>query len=446
MLTRRLFQSGLLHNHSRLLIIGGGAAGVNAALVAVRLGAQVTLVEKNQALFAAQADCNSRWIDPVEQDWPRAHSYSGRWPDAHLDGFVPLGFNAAVGAQVAIRWMTKVNYARLAYGRRLRVKLSTTVLKLEGSSLGSQRKISTLSKSEESESLDSSEYDCVIIATGVIANENIVAHSQPIGTASHFHGIRFWANDRFTDLDYGLPAGNSDSIYVSGAGDGGLKDYIRLTTGQNSAIDVLKRIFDQSHLGKHLESIISNEVLNIEHSAQHALAWNSGPGQDHPILLQVHREYDTLLNEWKVHFSKEWEHAMLELARITLGRNPGRIKLIHRCSHFSNCFPANRLVALLVARFVQSVDGRNYPIFANVSVDAVQPDTPFSGRYQHLCNKLGCWGPSHLIRILHGVTCEPKPYGDQKKTWHTAGGVVLRHGITGNVQVERHILPHTVFV
>lgn len=62
----------------RVTVVGGGFAGLACAAGLGRLGVKVTLLERNEALLAAQRDNHVRFIHPHIHQWPRPGSLSTR--------------------------------------------------------------------------------------------------------------------------------------------------------------------------------------------------------------------------------------------------------------------------------------------------------------------------------------------------------------------------------
>src|SRR5437879_3176765 len=53
-----------------LLVIGAGAGGATAALVASMSGVPTLLVDSAPRPFSVQASCSTRYVDPTQYDWP----------------------------------------------------------------------------------------------------------------------------------------------------------------------------------------------------------------------------------------------------------------------------------------------------------------------------------------------------------------------------------------
>jgi hypothetical protein len=68
-----------------------------------------------------------------------------------------------------------------------------------------------------------SNYSAIIIAK---------SHRHEKVTLNGYQGFAFWESDLFEEPDYGLGPDNTPQIVISGAGNGGLQDYIRIVTRQ----------------------------------------------------------------------------------------------------------------------------------------------------------------------------------------------------------------------
>lgn len=79
-----LFESGALASGRQLVVVGAGVAGLTAAAAAIKLGAQVVVLERGDDILTLFATANgNRWLHPRLYDWP----YPG-WDSA--DAGLPL--------------------------------------------------------------------------------------------------------------------------------------------------------------------------------------------------------------------------------------------------------------------------------------------------------------------------------------------------------------------
>jgi hypothetical protein len=63
-----------------VLVVGAGACGMTVAIGLARQGIDVHVVEPEQGPFHLQRHCESRWLDPVQYDWPMDHWGQEQFP------------------------------------------------------------------------------------------------------------------------------------------------------------------------------------------------------------------------------------------------------------------------------------------------------------------------------------------------------------------------------
>jgi hypothetical protein len=199
-----------LRNSKRLgnyvAVVGGGLAGLSAAIAAQQLGAEVTLFERMPYLMHLQRGCLHRFIHPNIADWP----IKG-WSDSFTD--LPcLNWGADTAARVVenilYQWQ-EVGLSRSRGTARVQERLSHEVIALK--------------HSNDQYILDvypqlpfNKPYDCVILALGFGVER--MPDSVPF--------LSYWDNDNLGRSF--LTSTSSRTWLVSGGGDGGLIDAIRL--------------------------------------------------------------------------------------------------------------------------------------------------------------------------------------------------------------------------
>ncbi len=446
-LTARLVRSGTLASGRRLLVVGGGVAGATTAVLASRYGARVTLIDSAASLFSAQAQCGTRWIDPVQYDWPLPHATAAKWPrelgaKAERPSDPPFGFAAGSARSLARAWASRVAVEQRAPAREFEVELGARGLALsDAGGYLLARYHSARRKLEVSD-----RFDVVVLARGAKRERTAVSGTQVTGQpATNFFGLEFWQDDKFERRGFGLPENGVDPVLISGAGDGGLQDYIRLTTGRRSAMEVFGQLFEPGPEGDALRLHLERVTHEIEHGAQRALLWNATAQQDHPVLQSVHDAYRQLLDAWRDRAPRHWRYAMSALEKVTMHRSPQRIGLLHVCDHFSNCYPLNRLVVMVIAAFVKAkFPDAHGPLLGRSKLSWARPGVR-SGKYEHQCDPKGCWGPRHHVRILVGVTCSTET--DLLANHLPVDGLVVRHGIEQHpgTELRRQLLPHRLY-
>lgn len=80
LLSRALFDFGILEVGSPLLVLGAGGCGVALALSASYHGANVVVVEYEHRPFTTIRKGVYRTVDPTEYDWPHEHWSNGTLP------------------------------------------------------------------------------------------------------------------------------------------------------------------------------------------------------------------------------------------------------------------------------------------------------------------------------------------------------------------------------
>lgn len=442
LLTDSLFRTSILSRGKKLLIAGAGIAGASAAILAARRGARVWLCDPNEFPFSVQSRCHSRWIDPVQYDWPRAHSRRGIWPITGITPSVPFGFKAELSHKLASHWRDELEFESALDDVELHLWNFATVRdrpKKNGLTL-----IATIDVSAPKFDV-TADFDAIIFARGAkneITSVPLVAvnngHVVPI-PGKTFEGVKFWSTDEFQSPDLGLQQYRRGAIFISGGGDGALQDYIRLVTGKNSALEVLKVVLNATDEPKKWADMLARGLAPREEQAHRSMLWSSDRLRGHAILSELHQHYVNQVSSWPRVWLQQNAKVIDALRILTTDRNPERIFLVHECSHFGDSFALNRFVALVLIQFVTLTYGVN-PVFPNSAVRAVAP-YHLQAAHVHQC-KPGCWDERHQVFIERGVTCEsPQPQNSPNP--HDAFGIVIRHGIDSysNARLARDSLP-----
>ena len=223
---RALEQRSLIHQDRPVAVIGAGAAGVTAALYAANQGVPVTLFERDR-LFARHALCRTRWVHPTQYDWPVSHWDAGCFPWSATPAMPLTWHHADFAYDLALEWEIQFmrQYSRLAH--LLTVRMPTTVTNV-------------------TPAVDAAHLARVDWTgpTGVgHANFGMVVRAVGFGEekcyvspAHAYRGFEFWANDPFALSNLGCPA--PPNVLISGSGDGGLQDFLRIVTRCNSALEI----------------------------------------------------------------------------------------------------------------------------------------------------------------------------------------------------------------
>lgn len=231
----------MLNANDRILILGAGATGIAAACAARELR-MVPVVIDYRARFALQAGCTTRFIHPNQYSWPNQGFDVLNWDRVDLaclpgEPFRPTGppqkpllpWKAARAHEIAAEWESWFdNFNR--YGNMIEVRIDRSLRHVK-------REDARDEITEWINRSGSSDYSAIIIAK---------SHRHEKVTLNAYQGFAFWESDPFEEPDYGLGPGNTPQIVISGAGNGGLQDYIRIVTRKQpfEVLGELRKAYD----------------------------------------------------------------------------------------------------------------------------------------------------------------------------------------------------------
>lgn len=412
MLVDRACETGLIDAERALLVIGAGAAGVSAGLRSASRGVQTLLIERENGPFGRQAECQTRWIDPTQYDWPLTHWRVGRCPPWEPPSFA-LAWGKNHAGDLARDWRDILALSEVRYRRFLRVKYGVTVQAfryLPGAPVG-RIEFSLSDGANETQP----SFGMAVIAKGPGAEDCTVTAQ---GTS--YSGIRFWDNDTFEQADLGVPGSGLLRVLISGGGDGALQDFLRIVTGCRGAGELFEDLWEAG-AGEALQQI-GPRIQTAEDQAQRAYAWGARPDHDHAVHLRLQAVHQDVVTE--LVDSPAWTTVSTVLARRTRSRRLGAIRLAHSCSHFSNCYGLNRFLVLLVAAYIRKTHGYN-PFASGTQTASVRgtghsicegPSACFGQRHRVMFYPRGCPGGFHavvndddfdIVIVRHGLKTQP---------------------------------------
>lgn len=418
-LVDHLLTEGALAVNTHLVIVGAGAAGVTAAVAAASLGVRnVVLVESHDTVMALQANCPSRWLDPVQYDWPAAHWSDGLWPikdpatprsTAQTRSFAPIGAGIAEDLSIEMANRAEPHFK----SGKIRGRFGWMVQTWSPTPTGIAIQLTDLA----GRSLEIIHADLLILAAG-FGNEQA---RVPNATGSDFEGLRFWSEDRFQQDDMGMV--NVDPrVLVSGGGDGALQDFVRLTTGVSAVKDAMDAVWACSNeTTSWKESMMG--LWHWDEHARRALAFEPSPLDSCEILRRLHARHQEAVQD--LTNSAEWPQLVAWFDRTTARRKLGSVHLALPCDHFHGCYGLNRTVALITIAYLN-----------HKGLDPILPNTALLSTRalgHHPCTD-GCWGQPHEARLATGVSCRTTTAS--LKVWNAndtvtlrVDGLVIRHGI-----------------
>lgn len=407
-----------------LLIIGAGLAGCVTALTAARLGVQTTVIDRADQPLNVQFGCDSRVICPAQYDWPAHH-----WPDGVLPwskNKIPVLWRQARAGDLALglgrEFLEAVNRSSL-----LTFLPHTEVPDAERRALKDQVPQGDFHINLVDANTKTVDPDGPHKFAAVFSCLGPGIERSTLGTYS---GFRFWEMDPFSQPDLNLSL--TPRVYISGAGDGALQDFLRIATGRETAREIFLS------LPEGIRDFIECEVRAKEENFKRSHSWFVQ--NDHNILQQIHDYHSKIIDEVLNDRESELQSALQPmLSRL----GEWTIRLAYRCDHFTNYYCLNGILTLLVARYWERTTG--------TSLLWPQTDTIAVKGIDHQCNKLPwvCHGQDHEVQS-QTLCC----YATTSLT-HINGPfkvVILRHGpglpsesfFGLPVELRRQLLPYYI--
>jgi hypothetical protein len=361
-----LWETGILTSDSLLKVFGGGMAGVSAAISAAKAGIPVILHETEEKLFAKQANCKTRWLDPTEYSWPQ-----DSW-DRGTCEIGPFQWRGGLAHKVAENWSAQFHEIVRDGELSLKCLFNFPRLTYEG----------FLNYVES----DSKQNIVYLLALGFMEHNRV----------ADFASIPYWSSDPFTHISCGCPQ-NKPRVLISGGANGGLQESIRMLT-RRSAGAVLERL--DSSLN-HLQSW--KELLHTFKNA-------SGPQPDFDRALQNAETFIESASDLDLQIFQELLRPLEELTHL---------HLVHKSDSFSSCFPLNRLLITLFHKYCRK-QGLSFFVIPNrETVGIVSEDTMI-----HSCQTEA---PQECLCKPHKVTFQT-PSGT-KENDATYDIILIRHGL-----------------
>jgi len=262
-------------------------------------------------------------------------------------------------------------------------------------------------------------FDLIILAAGFGLEHAEVPDTT--STARPFKGLDFWSSDEFETDGMGIAAAANNGVLVSGAGDGALQDFVRLSTGVRSVRDLVHAIWSSTPAGASWkEHFVA--LWHWEDHASRARNFVPKPLGDCEVLRRLHQRHADAVAALAA--SPEWSTVVQWLDNATAKRRLGSVELAFKCDHFAGCYPLNRTGALLTARYMQE---RGHSVLRSFS--ALKSTKPVGHSCAH-----GCWGHTHEAHIAQGVDCSHSEAAIAKWPASTSvsrvfDGLAIRHGI-----------------
>jgi hypothetical protein len=382
--------------HGPFVVIGAGAAGVAAACrAAMTYQVETILIEKERQPFHVQAKCQ-RWVSPTHYDFPAAHYSSGNYPIFPRPAHRPPPFTWSEGRAdlLALQWRQRLRAL-------LKLPIPLTLLRNSHATLTSSSPPTVqIHNGRTGQHVRNFSAGLVLIAAGFGKERRFLDEQHD------YWGWEFWRTD---DLELPLPQGVARKYVISGSGDGGIQDFLRVATGRpmSTILPTVGTVLDQ----------IRSYFVDLESEASRSIHWNFKPSQDHDILMRLDAQYDDHIQGLLTRFPR-----LLKPFLDLLQKPLPSIQLLIDCDHLGLCYPLNRLLAKLFRQAMIS-SGADDPFRLKHAIIDIA-----SGDPQHQCQKdpVDCFGKSHTVRCSTRSTCTSKPAVVDKS--YDCSVLVIRHG------------------
>lgn len=253
---------------SRVAVVGGGIAGMTAAVAAAKLEANVTIFERHPLFLHNLQGCHTRHLHPNIYDWP---SESALREETSLPFMNWKSGSADLVARALLsEWSTHVQKLQII------PRPSANVMLRQPSPDGTRRITVTSGQIEELE------FDVVILAVGFGVERTITL--QPLRS--------YWRDDSLHQPEIEVRSAPTKYL-VSGNGDGGLIDVLRIRLSNFCHEDLIRNFGDLTRLEK-----VAKELESIEVTIRNELCTGNDPSKiiyDAYSKLSVPSDFDDYL-------------------------------------------------------------------------------------------------------------------------------------------------------
>lgn len=400
-----------------LLVVGAGAAGATAAMVAATNDVPTLIVERDKHPFNRQLYCPTRFLCPSEYDWPSPRWRARRFPERGLA--FPFSWNANYAGVVAASWRPKL-LRESRVNRNLRLRLSCKVespkslVSLTRNQDPKRDPLFPVTIKDESGNIETESVAVVVACTGP-GKERCWAEKDK------FLGVSFWDPDTLQEPRFGLPPEvTQPRILLSGGGDGVLQDFLRVTTNVKAAGEIFEALPDA------IQSRLAAATAEADEQFRRGFLWDMTRYNCRGAHI-LHEAYTQAVKEVFTQSSPADLDALDQRLTGMLRAVPEKlhVRLVHPCSHFSNCYPLNRILVLLLATFVN----RKYRIDLILPYTQVLRVRPADG---HVCPTIEhCTQNPHYVDLGLARCCDigNTSTSIDRRDSELYHHVVLRHGI-----------------
>ena len=362
LIVEELIAENIINQDKPLLVVGGGAGGVTAAMFAAQNSIHTTLVERERELFSVQRD-SSRFIHPTQYDWPVDHYREDNNFWKHL--LIPLPFAANTSREFVRDWYEIVSQFANDTPNVFRIMFDTKIINI--------RVVGDINDGDIllQVTFNNAEVYCfsaVIWATGAGSEDCQFRNHDGIPV---YEGIKFWDNDQFESERCGLT--DTPQIVISGSGDGALQDFLRCVTRRNSALEIYDKLFysiSSDTKRERTQKSIEAKIQSAEDRANRCLIWASGREQEDSIYQELEVQHRQTINKLLDN------NSICKNLRILLKKwidEKAKIGLVFRRNYFNNYYSLNRFLVLLIAQYLQYKHNHTV-LYKNREIISIEPE------------------------------------------------------------------------
>lgn len=441
-----LIHEGIISGDQPLLVLGAGAAGMNAALSAATNGISVDIVERNKNPFSTFDNSSFRRVDPVEYDWPHTHFRNGVYPISSSKKQLVQTTGTASGLARAWRqewdvWNAIENgiapNGKITLIQKNAISFSKNII-----DQGISGHVHVSGPWDNSTAVSGRRYGAVISCLGFGKERTFDKHA-PLW--NDYRGPSFWKDDDgIPKKGFNLPFKN---VVISGGGDGGMQDFQRLLTGEfgKELLDSLTSSL-QTHNAPELGGLLYHELLLAEDKGRRAFAWHSLTGSFETTMNEWHDSYKrSVENYCSALKSYQLQNIATDILRPEVLSGNLSAYWIYRDKTPGFGYGLNRFLTLIIGylienRFVREISNNAFPIDINImpnyKIATISPSRP------HRCGKSNtCRKTPHHVGLVNLD-------GDDKSI-PNADLIIIRHGsipkpiLYGRAPVPEQMIPYS---
>ncbi len=434
-IVKRAVHHKIISSERPLLIIGGGIAGMTAAIVAAEAGIRTVLVEKRA--FRHNILKSNRNYCPVQYDWSYNHWKDGVFPLEDESEIPKLPFNLKEGAvhfsfnRVQQQFFKYINRKDLEKSLTLHEAnkfADFSIIEKDGHKLPFLKaqfkqndKIENLKELNCHHLPDVDEFGMGLSCIG-FGDENISIKQ------SDFQSLRFWEFIQHPQF-----VKNNNKILVCGGGDGALQEFLMLVTQEKTAKEVFKKALQGVDAG--LINDIENNIRKAEEDTRSYELWLNGRDKlDKNNLCKAYRNLHTNYENEVEKLLQESEISQNLKKLITENAYKDKITVTFLCNHFSACYPLNRFLAILIGKHIDEKrkDNGIDSVFKKYSSVIGITGTEEN---KHICdieNPNDCQINEHKVTFAMGFSCRDnieKAEESESKEEDIFQTILIRYGI-----------------